>query len=164
MPQSSGAMKRGSASTQKESLVASLMADPEKIHHAGRYLKELAEDVEAAAEILKQYDEPIMGHCGAAEESSMLQSWRNLRDGFSNVLIAFIENLHEHGEALQAQADAYESADSESASEFDSVAYDDLRTEFDANEASRDDTRVSEVDSTDGGTVVQTEDGDVRVY
>jgi hypothetical protein len=157
-------MQHGSAPSKKETLVSGLMADPEKIHHAGRYLKELAEDIEAAADILNQYDEPIMGHCGAAEESSMLQSWRNLRDGFSNVLTAFIENLHEHGEALQVQADAYESADTASASEFDSVAYDDLRTDFDASESGREDTRVSEVDSTDGGTVVQTDDGDVRVY
>lgn len=144
--------------------MSGLMADPEKIHHAGRYLKELSEDIEAAADILKQYEEPVMGHCGAAEESSMLQSWRDLRDGFSNVLTAFIENLHEHGESLQAQADAYESADSESASDFDSIAYDDLRTEFDASEAGREDTRVSEVDSADGSTVVQSEDGDVRAY
>lgn len=144
--------------------MSGLMADPEEIHHAGRYLKELSEDVEAAADMLRQYEEPSIGHCGSADESSMLQSWRNLRDAFGNVLAAFIENLQGHGEALQAQADAYEGADAAIASELDSIAYDDLRADFEASEADRDDTRLSEVDSTDKGTVVETEDGDVRVY
>ncbi|MCH7231601.1 hypothetical protein L0U85_12175 [Glycomyces sp. L485] len=144
--------------------MSGIMADPEKIHHAGRYLKELAEDVEAAADILTQYDEPALFRCGAAEESSMLHTWRNLRDGFGNVLEAFIENLQEHGEALQTQADAYDGADAASASELDRIAYDELRTEFEESEADREDTRVTEIDDTDKATVVETEDGDVRIY
>lgn len=120
-----------------------LVADTDKIDYAGTLLKSMSDDYQETYGSYPQ-DDGLTGN--APGESNFLAAWRGLKDDLNTLVTRTVENLEEHGIALQAVAGNHQAADEAAAADFEidvlggspDMSSDERQEQFDGAVASED--------------------------